>query len=273
MTRFLQIILQSSGFFTFAILQLVCFYLIINHNSEQREIWAKTVAVYGGGLSERTLGVTNYIGLREKFDSLQADIANLKNQLPNSYDIENNEVDTFVIDSLRQRFEYLPARVVNKSPYGPNNTFIIDQGREDGLKRGQGIVAGNGGVLGIVTTLNKHHARAISILHRDMRLSAGLSNNYFGTLRWDGRDPRYMVLWDVKDYVPVVEGDTVYTTGYSTIFPTRLPLGTVSETERLAGSGNWKLRVKLLSDPLQVKFVYVVQNLFKEDLAPLMTDE
>ncbi len=255
------------------VLELFCFYLIINFNSEQQKIWLETVTVYTGGVNERVDGVNSYIGLRATVDSLQQRLADIKSATEGVYVAKAAEVDSVRDDSLRQRFVYLTAEVVNKSPYGPNNTTIINRGKMDGIEVGQGVVADRG-LLGIVTAVSGEHARVMSLLHRDTRLSAGLKNSYFGTLRWDGDDPRKMTLYDLKSYVPVNVNDTIYTTGYSSIFPTGLPIGKVSEAEKLAGTGNWRIGVELLEDPLRMRYVFVIKDLFKEDISILMeTDE
>ncbi|MEL6273720.1 MAG: rod shape-determining protein MreC [Bacteroidota bacterium] len=272
MNRLLQIIFQSGSFFTFVILELICFYLVINFNSTQRDIYLETVSVYTGGVNERAKAVGSYFSLRNKVDSLQNEIAALRARLPESSYTVTSQVDSISDDSLRQRYVYLAADIVNKSPFGPNNTFVINQGRKNGVELGQGVVA-HAGLVGIVTAVSNGHARVMSLLHRDTRLSAGLKTNFYGTLRWDGIDPRYMTLTDMKDYVEVIVGDTIISTGYSNIFPTGIPIGTVTKLDRLPGTGNWKLKVELLNDPLQVRYVYVVKDLFKEDLSHLTEEE
>ncbi|MEM9836945.1 MAG: rod shape-determining protein MreC [Bacteroidota bacterium] len=272
MSRIADFLFQGSSFFLFIFLEMICFYLIINFNSDQRAIYLETVSVYTGSVNEKVTDLTDYVNLKSKVAELQRENSVLLAQLPGSKAHQPTRVDTFQQDSLQQRYEYLPAEIINRSPYGPNNSFIINQGKGAGVKVGQGVVSGQS-VVGIITAVANEHARAMSLLHRNTRLNAGLKSKHFGTLRWNGHDPRYMTLTDMKDYVEVNEKDTVYTTGYSSIFPTGLPLGTVATKERLRGTGNWKLSVKLFRDPLAIQYVYVVQNLFKEDLARLNATE
>lgn len=272
MGKLINLIFQGGSAITMIVLELFCFYLIINFNSQQRDIWLETVAVYTGSMNENVTSMGSYIGLREAVDSLNKRIAAYKTASEGLYVTRAAEVDTVRNDSLRQRFIFQTATVVNRSPYGPNNNCIINRGRKDGIEIGQGVVADKG-LLGIVTAVNQEHARVMTLLHRDIKLTAGLKNNYFGTIRWDGKDPRQMTLNDLKDYVPVAVGDTVYTTGYSSIFPTGIPIGRIKETKKLPGTGNWRLSVALLEDPLRMRNVFVVQDLFKEDIAPLMEND
>ncbi len=268
MGRLLRIILNSGGLFTFAILQLVCLYLIVNHNDDQREIWLETQSVYGSYFTEQLNAKLAFLDVARQNEVLRRENAALLARIPGS--AYSTRVDTVPVDDsiFQQRFTYLASRVVNKSPYGPYNTLIIDRGSNLRVERGQGVLA-DGGLLGIVSEVTPRHARVISILHLDVRISAGLDNEAFGTLRWDGHDPRRVTLTDMPDYVPVAPNDTIYTTGYSNVFPTGLPIGTVESTESLPGTGSQDLTVLLLNDPLLASNGYVVRDLFKEELERL----
>lgn len=272
MSRLAELLFQGSSFLTFVVLEMICFYLIINFNSDQRAIYLETVSVYTGSVNEKVTNLTDYVGLRDRVAELQNEVTELRARLPESLYDATTSVDSINDDSLRQRYVYLAAEIINKSPYGPNNTFIINQGEAAGVARGQGVVAGVG-LVGIVTAVADQHARVMSLLHRDTRLSAGVKSRHFGTLRWDGQDPRIMTLADMKSYVPVQTGDTIFTTGYSSVFPTDLPIGIVTKKQALAGTGNWELEVTLLNDPLGLHYVYVTKDLFKEDLARLNPKE
>ena len=265
MGRLLRILLNSGGLFTFAILQFLCLYLIVQHNDSQREIWLETKSVYGSYFTEQLNARLSFLDVARENEVLRRENAALLARIPGS--AYNTVVDTLPVEDTvyQQRFTYLASRVVNKSPYGPYNTLIIDRGSNLRVERGQGVLS-DGGLLGIVSEVTPRHARVISILHLDTRISAGLDNNAFGTLRWDGRDPRRVTLTDMPDYVPVAPHDTIYTTGYSNVFPTGLPIGTVESSESLPGTGSQDLTILLLNDPLRASNGYVVRDLFKEEL-------
>ncbi|MCP9235652.1 rod shape-determining protein MreC [Lewinella sp. JB7] len=265
MGRLLRLIINSGGLFTFAILELLCLYLIVHHNDGQRAIWLETKSVYGSFLTEKINEKLAFLDVARENEVLRRENAALLARIPGSeYD---TRIDTAsVTDSaFQQRFTYLASRIVNKSPYGPYNTLIIDRGSNLQVERGQGVVT-DGGLLGIVSEVTPRHARVISILHLDTRISAGLDNNAFGTLRWDGKDPRRVTITDMPDYIPVAPNDTVFTTGYSNVFPTGLPIGTVESSDPLPGTGSQNLTVVLLNDPLTAANGYVVRDLFKEEL-------
>ncbi|WP_020570042.1 rod shape-determining protein MreC [Neolewinella persica] len=268
MEQLLRIFYNNGSFITFVGLQLLCMYLIINNNSPQSKIFAETMTVRGGSVNDAISGVNSYLDLEEQNQVLQREIARLKGLLPEAQYNTEVAVDSIDDRTYLQRYTFLAANIVNRSPYRPNNTCVIDRGTQLGVKQGQGVVD-NQGLIGIVDLPTERHARVISILHRATRISAGLSNGHYGTLLWDGQDPRRMTVTDIPDYAEVSPGDTIYTTGYSNVFPTGQVIGTVENTEIQPGTGSQHLNIVLANEPLNSANAYVVQDLFKEELETL----
>jgi rod shape-determining protein MreC len=78
-----------------------------------------------------------------------------------------------------------------------------------------------------------------------------------------------MTVTDIPDYAKVSPGDTLYTTGYSNVFPTGQIIGTVESTKIQPGTGSQNLVIVLSNEPLNSANAYVVQDLFKEELETL----
>ena len=72
------------------------------------------------------------------------------------------------------QFCYHTAHVVNNTVSLPRNLFTIDRGRADGIHDGMGVLA-YGNVVGIVVAVAPHYSKAISLLNKDLRISARLS--------------------------------------------------------------------------------------------------
>lgn len=268
MERLLRLFYNNGSFFTFCFLQIVCFYLIINRNSPQSDIALETWSVRTGKFKSALSGVNQYVDLRERVEISNRENAKLKSLLPFNRYPTVAEIEEFLDSTSAQRFNYLATSIVNRNAYSPNNTFVIDRGSDFGVEPGQGVVNENG-LLGIIDLVTERHARAVSILHGASRISAGLEDGTFGTLLWDGLDPRRMTVTNIPDYITVNIQDTVYTTGYSNVFPTNLVIGTVEKAEVQPGTGNQSLTILLSNDPLRARHAFVVQDLFKEELSKL----
>lgn len=253
----------------FLLLEGLFLYFVVNFNSAQKTIWTENWSLVTGSAAERYRRATSYLTINEQLSSLRDENAFLHSQLDNAKSDGRIQRDSIVDDSLVQVYTFTAAQVINRSPYGPYNTFILDRGKNQGIEIDRGVL-GPQGLMGIITHVSEHYARGLNILNRDIRISAAIRNrNFFGTLAWDGRDARYMDLQAVPRYVPIEVGDTVATTGYSQFFPTDVPIGTIHSFKQVEGGNNWRIRVELLNAPLDVRTAYVVNHLFKGEIDAL----
>ncbi len=275
MSSLLQLFTRSGAFFMFAALEILCFYLIVNFNSAQQEIAAESWTLYSGKVMQRVNKLQDFISLREQNQRLQEENAELRSLLPNAVHTERINIDSVIqqSDSIRQRYTFVSADIINKSPLSANITYVINRGYIHGIEKHQGVI-NDRGVIGIVIAVSARHARVMSLLHRDMRLSAGLrGKNFFGSLAWQGGDARYATLTSIPEYAAVAPGDTIETTGFSNIFPTGVPVGKVTDISTPPGGNTYTLQVELFNEFFGLKHAYVVRNLLKGDLELLDVEE
>lgn len=253
----------------FATLEICCIYLVIKYNSDQQEVANSSWLLYSSRLMERSAEARNYLRLDQLNQQLQEENARLLSRMPNTFYTERVAIDSIQDDSLRQRYTVIAAEIINKSPLSGNLTYVLNRGAIHGVQPHQGVI-NQKGVVGIVTQVSPRHARVMSLIHRDMRLSAGLrAKNFFGSLRWLGGDTRYANLSAIPEYAPVAIGDTIETTGYSNIFPTGIAVGTIVEKKPISGENTLNIKVKLFNDFFNVSHAYIVRDLLKEDLNQL----
>jgi rod shape-determining protein MreC len=89
-------------------------------------------------------------------------------------------------------------------------------------------------------------------------------NSYYGSLQWDGEDYRYSYLKDIPRHVKVTPGDTIVTSGFSSIFPENLVVGYVDEVEE-DNTNFLKIKVKLAVDFKSINDVYIIKNNRREE--------
>ncbi|WP_367391705.1 rod shape-determining protein MreC [Lewinella sp. LCG006] len=273
MSSLLQLFTRQGAFFLFATLEVVCLYLIITYNTPQQEVASSTWNMYSGVVMERASKAQNYLKLEQLNDQLREENAALLSRMPNAFYTEALNNDTIQNDSLRQRYNYIAGEIINKSPLSANITYVVNRGHIHGVEPHLGVINGKG-VVGIVVQVAQRHCRVMSITHRSMRISAGLRNkNFFGSLRWNGGDTRIATLYAIPEYADVAIGDTVETTGYSNIFPTGVPIGSVSRKNVKEGDNTLELEVKLFNNLYEVKDAYIVRDLMKGDLDQLDNPE
>lgn len=173
-------------------------------------------------------------------------------------------------------YDYTTANVVYNTINKKNNYIIIDKGSEDGIVCDMAILSAQG-VVGVVTDVAPHFSTVTSLLNSKSRISAKvMPTNQLGTIAWHGGDPASAYLEDVPEHLSINFGDSIYTSGYSDIFPNNVLIGVISGKGKQSGSSFLTLKVKLATDFNHINTVYVVRNLYKEefdDLKANMQDE
>lgn len=257
--------IKYNAFFIFVILEIVSFYMIINNNEKQNQVFVSSSNRLVGGFYERYNKVVSYWNLGNVNEELASDNKRLMEQLPNAY--FDNDVDTLEVkDTLyQQQYEYIPARVVNNSINRYNNYITINRGKTHGIEKNTAVITNNG-IVGVVRKTSNNYASLMSILNHNTRVSAKLkSSDYFGSLIWKGDDARYMTLDAIPKHATVEKGDTVVTSGYSSMFPEGLMIGIVKKAKVIKGSNFYDVKVRLSCDMNNLSHVFVVNNLLKEE--------
>ncbi len=68
--------------------------------------------------------------------------------------------------------------------------------------------------------------------------------NVNGTVEWDTKDPRFVILKGISKDVEVKKGDSVLTSPYSYNFPPGYLIGTIAAIETDKASGFYLLKVQ-----------------------------
>jgi rod shape-determining protein MreC len=122
--------------------------------------------------------------------------------------------------------------------------------------------------------VNSRFSRVISILNSDSQINAQLNKtNHFGSLIWDGKNPNIVQLVDVPRQAPVKEGDTIVTGGKSLIFPEGIPIGSVENFKLDQSQSYYNINVKLFNDMTNIGYVYVIENLDREEILELEKED
>ncbi|MCM1176606.1 MAG: rod shape-determining protein MreC [Bacteroidales bacterium] len=167
-------------------------------------------------------------------------------------------------------YMYIPAAITKAGNSRQHSYLIINKGSMDGIKAHSGIVTRNG-VIGIVDAVSQHYSYARAFTNADMAVSARIGKDgAVGALRWNGRDTRSAILGEIPQHIEVVRGDTVYTSGYSAIFPPDIPIGTI-ETWKTINGATYEIDILMFTDFSKVRYVTVTANLDKEELKELET--
>ena len=169
-------------------------------------------------------------------------------------------------------FRYMSGTVVKNSTNKQHNYLILDRGSEDGVVPRSGIVTDRG-VVGIVDAVSRHYAYALSFMNTDFSLSARLGREgAVGPLVWDGKSSDGALLKEIPLQFRFEPGDTVYTSGFSSIFPADIPIGRTGGS-RIVNGATYEIEVRLFQDLGAVRFVTLVHNVNRQEIEDLEKEE
>ncbi|MEY3243291.1 MAG: rod shape-determining protein MreC [Bacteroidota bacterium] len=277
MRALLQLLFQNGGFITLVLVEAVCFYMIVNFNTKQGLVWDTTYGIAAGNLLDQRRKLARFSQLPQVVDSLSWENAALRAELlnRNTYQVTlfdttySKPLDSLPNSSKKPLFSIIPATVVSTTIDKANNWVALNRGSEDGIVRNSAVISSSG-IVGIVRHVDKHYCLAMSVLHKQVKISA-LLKGQLGSLVWTGGDYTTMQLNDIaKDIEPQI-GDTVMTSGFSSMFPGRYMIGVVAEKTLPQGSNFYSIKVKLSQNPGQVDVVYIVNKLFAPTLDSLQS--
>jgi rod shape-determining protein MreC len=263
MRTLLRFIQKYSNFLLFLLLETVALILLVQDSGYQRSRIIGLNRQISGYIYDRVDGIRSYLSLRETNQALVEENMKLRNRLEQL----SRSVDTVTVRSdFGEHYQYyfVPGKVVRSSVYKQYNYITIDRGRKQGVFRDMGVISDQG-LVGIVLEASSHYATVIPVINRDFRLSVKLkSSNYAGILQWNGGSPRFASLNEIPFHVNLTEGDTVVTSGFSSIFPEGIRVGTI-ESFSLEKGNFYEIRVRLFTDFQQLFHVNVIRNYWQEE--------
>ncbi|MBD5225720.1 MAG: rod shape-determining protein MreC [Bacteroidales bacterium] len=265
MRNLLSFFLRYSAWFVFAFYAVISAWLLFTKNPFQHHVYLTSAGAVASGVYEVTNKVTSYIGLRDINEDLQWRNAALEAEVIMLRDQTRKLSQVLQQDSLRSidsigKFQFVIASVINNSVIRPHNYITIDKGKADGIAPEMGVMDQNG-VVGVTNVVSDHHARVISLLNPNFRLSCKLrGNDAFGSLVWDGKSPSEAILEELPRQVKFQPGDTIITSGYSAMFPEGIPVGIVMGSTHGEDDNFHTLRIRLLTDFTTLSTVKVISN-------------
>ena len=269
MEEFLERLVGHVHWLVFLLLELFCGVLLFRFNHYQHSVWFTQANIVAGKVLEWEEDVVAYLHLGElnaeltgRNIALQQENEALRQALRQMPQGESAVQGLSLTDSLRS----IPARVVANSVRRDENFLTINRGVRDGVRPEMGVLSGLG-VVGIVCKVSPHYAQVMSVLNRQSSISCRLrGTEYFGYLKWNGGSPLAAFIDDIPRHARFHVGDTVETSGFSSVFPPGIFVGRVSKIRNSADGLAFQLEVKLSTDLSNVRDVCVVVRREHEEL-------
>ena len=273
MRNLIQFIIKNSFFFFFLLLEVLSFFLVVSNNSYQRSSFISA----SNGVTSSILSVvsdaSDYFGLKSENEVLVQENAYLRSQLLESNLWSENTFKRYNDTVKHQFYTYKSARILSKTIQNRNNYLILDKGRRDGIELEMGVISSNG-IVGIVNDVSENFCSVISVLHKQSAIDALItSNGYTGTIYWPGKDYTIANLKNIPSHAKLNKGDTIVTSGNSTIFPPEIPIGYIVDFRLKAGQNFYDIDFKYSVDFNKIRHVYIIHNLLKEELMKIREEQ
>ena len=268
MSKSSKTIIRLAGAAIFILLEIAALGMLKNSSTLQN-IWINRLShlvmgkLWGSGDSIR-----NYFSLEKQNEELFQENFRLNEEIRKYRQAEESSAEAANVVTPSPTFVYIPATVTKISRNSAHNYIILNKGTEDGVKPYSGIITPKG-VVGIISAVDSHYSYGLTLMNPNISVSCRVSlDGAVGPLVWSGRRPDKAILKDLPLHFDIEPGDTVRTSGFSSIFPPDIPVGITGSTSVADGSTN-VTEVTLFEDFSALRYVTIVENPKRDEISSL----
>ena len=258
MRNLLLFIIKKKDHFVFAVTVTLSISLLFNRNNDEMSVVRGFSSDIVSFLSSPMVKVKSLAIVSEENQFLREKNLQLNLQLESIlYAADENKNLRELLDFKREtKLKIIPASIINKGIQTNIKALTIDVGSRDSVFTNQAVLT-QYGVIGKTIQVGKYSAIVQSISDNNFRLSVRIMpSGAVGILRWF--DSNICKVYEVQKNVDVNIGDRVITSGFSKIYPPKLPVGTVSGVYDERGSYQKVINVNIQNDFESIQNVFIV---------------
>ena len=265
MRNLLNFLIKYNYWFLFLLLEVASFILLFRFHHYQQSVYFTSANGVAGKVYEISGGITSYFHLKTANEDLLDRNMWLEQRLLFLENVlKEKGLDSARLYSMERlaptEYQIFKANVIKNSLNKADNYITLDRGTTEGIRPEMGVVDANG-VVGIVYKTSPHYSLVIPLLNSKSSISCKIvGSDYFGYLKWEGGNSRFAYLKDLPRHAEFNLGDTVVTSGYSTVFPEGVMVGTVDDMSDSHDGLSYLLKIKLATDFGKVSNVRVISR-------------
>ena len=265
MRNLLNFLIKYNYWFLFLLLEVASFILLFRFNHYQQSVYFTSANGVAGKVYEISGGITSYFHLKTANEDLLDRNMWLEQRLLFLENVlKEKGLDSARLYSMERlaptEYQIFKANVIKNSLNKADNYITLDRGTTEGIRPEMGVVDANG-VVGIVYKTSPHYSLVIPLLNSKSSISCKIvGSDYFGYLKWEGGNSRFAYLKYLPRHAEFNLGDTVVTSGYSTVFPEGVMVGTVDDMSDSHDGLSYLLKIKLATDFGKVSNVRVISR-------------
>lgn len=270
MRSILNFLIKHNHWFLFILLEGISFVLIFSFNNFHKAAFFTSANSVAGNIYSVVSDIEGYFDLKGENRTLVSHNKELLNEIEAlKCRLAEYEDSTALADNAYARqysdgYSFHTAKVVNNSINKVNNFITIDKGTAQNISEQMGVF-NDKGVIGVTYLSSDNFTVVMPLLNSKSIISCKVKDNTFCTLKWGGKERGYSYLIDLPRYEIFEKGDTVVTSGFSSIFPAGIPVGKIDKLEDSQDGQSYRARVELFVDFANIGNVYVVGNTNREE--------
>jgi len=248
MKNLIRFLSKNSLLFLFLFLLFVSFTLLVQNNNYQNSKFFNSSNFLIGNLYATVNNVNDYFNLKEVNAELAEQNARLQTTQINTFSKVFGNTVSIADTTYSQKYVYTSAKAINNSTNKRENYITIDKGAVNGIEAGMGVISAKG-VIGTVKNVSENFCSVMSVLHEKNAVSTKIKKSgYIGSLVWELGNYRVAQLKDIPNHVELAPGDTIITSGYSSVFPEGVVLGWVKSFDLPEGNNFYNIDIELSVD-------------------------
>ena len=258
MRNLLLFIIKNKDHFVFFFAIILSSTLLFNNENEEMSVIRGFATDIVSFLSSPMVKVKSLAIVSEENQYLREKNLQLNLELGSIlYAADENKKLRDLLDFKRDtKLKIVPARIINKGIQTNLNSLTIDVGSKNGLLSNQAVLTPEG-IIGKTVQVGQSSSLVQSISDNNFRLSVRIMpSGAVGILRWHSNS--MCKVYEVQKNVEISIGDRVITSGFSKIYPPKLPVGVVSGVYDERGSYQKVVNVEIQSDFESIQNVFVV---------------
>lgn len=229
MQRILDFIIRFKEYLTLSVLIIVSFLLMSLGNAAELSGF-RTVVVGGIGVAQSLFSwIPNPVALqsenkalRDLNYSLSREVARTRKAM-----IENDNLRALVDLKKQAQQPLIVSEVVGKIMAEMRGYLTLNKGAQQGVQAGLAVQTDRG-LVGHVLATSDNYALVQMILNRDTRIAVKVERTRIdGIIVWEGGE--HLLLKNVAKTQDVRAGDMIVTSGFSSMFPSGVYVGRITE--------------------------------------------
>lgn len=249
----------------FILLEIISINTLIKHNHFY-EYKSKNILTF---IRENLFNLSYKINEYSKLKLENRKLIEENNKLYKFYTFYQNNI-TYDTNTIKRVYvnidsiKFLPAKIVNLTTNNQYNYITIKAGKKDGVIKEMAAIS-HEGLVGHVIDVSENFSIILPIININYQISAKIKkNNFAGILSWEGQNYQFATLKDIPVHADVQKGDTIITSGFSSIYPEGILIGIVDDYYTKEGIF-FNIKVKLSTDFKRLCNVQLIKNPLKEE--------